>query len=91
MDEVGTRAPSFFHAISFGATLLAYVPVAMMMYGSEREYAAAPLYPYESMELRVPEPKRESNAVSLTPAAVDRLIAIESRLWIRHEEIAARG
>ena len=75
------RRPSFFHAISFGATLLAYVPVAMMMYGSEREYARLRrLYPYESMQVRVPEPKRESNGVSLTPAAVDRLVAIERRL-----------
>jgi hypothetical protein len=75
------RGPSYFLKLSCGATLLAYGLAGVLVFRSEREYQRLRrLYPYESMEARVPVPKDGMGASALSPAAEARLSAIEARI-----------
>ncbi len=75
------RAPSNFVKLSCSATLLAYGLAGVLVFRSEREYQRLRrLYPYESMEARVPGPKDGVGASALNPAAEARLSAIEARI-----------
>jgi hypothetical protein len=75
------RGNSYFLKLSFGATLLAYGLAGVLVFRSEREYQRLRrLFPYESMEARVPAPKNGTGAAALNPAAEARLSAIEARI-----------
>jgi hypothetical protein len=72
------RGPRFFLALSIGATLAAYSFAGCMVVESERKYARLrALYPYESMEDRLPLPKVESEGTALSPEASGRLSRVE--------------
>jgi hypothetical protein len=66
-----SRGPSYFTKLSIAATLLAFGLVGGHACWAEREYARLrKLYPYESMETRLPVPRAELRA---TPAVLARL------------------
>ena len=65
------RGPSYFLRLSCVATLIALVMAGWLVWKSESEAARLrSLYPYESMEARLPEPRRDPDQNSLTAAAV---------------------
>jgi hypothetical protein len=75
------RGPSYFLKLSCGATVLAYGLAGVLVFRSEREYQRLRrLYPYESMEARVPAPKHGTGAAPLNPASEARLSAIEGKI-----------
>jgi len=87
------RGPAFFLRLSCGATLVAYGFASWMAWEGEREYARLrALYPYESMEARLPAPKRQTREVSLTAGARDRLDRVEAEItedrnWYRKSQL----
>ena len=75
------RGPSYFLRLSCVATLIAFVMAGWLVWKSESEAARLrSLYPYESMEARLPEPRRDPNQNSLTAAAVARLGRVEDEI-----------
>ena len=75
------RGPSYFLRLSCVATLIALVMAGWLVWKSESEAARLrSLYPYESMEARLPEPRRDANQNSLTAAAVARLGRVEDEI-----------
>jgi hypothetical protein len=75
------RGPSYFVKLSCGATLLAYGLAGVLVFRSEREYQRLRrLYPYESMEERVPAPKGGTIEKALPAATEVRLSAIEDKI-----------
>ncbi len=87
------RRPAAFVGLSCGVALLAYGFAGRLAWQSEQEYARLRrLYPYESMEQRVPAPKQPATTVMLAPAAVLRLDKIERRSndgwsWMRRRQL----
>lgn len=74
------RDPATFLRLSFGATAMAYALGGVLVYRSEQEYARLRgLYPYRSMEARVPEPRIRTNG-ELPPSSEARLSSIEARI-----------
>ncbi len=72
------RGPSFFLKLSIGATLIAYGLSGFLVYQSDREYARLrALYPYESMESRLPISQAVPDGVPLTTASSERLDRLE--------------
>ncbi len=79
--QASDRGPSYFLKLSCSATLLAYGLAGILVFRCEREYQRLRrLYPYESIEARVPEPKDGTGAAALIPAAEARLSAIEGKI-----------
>jgi hypothetical protein len=75
------RGSFFFLPLSCGATLVAYGLLAMFALPSEREYARLRvLYPYESMEGRLPMPKPIQSRTTLPPATVQRMSRLEGEI-----------
>jgi hypothetical protein len=87
------RRPVVFLRLSCGIVLLAYGFAGRLAWQSEQEYARLRrLYPYESMERRLPAPKLTATDVMLAPAAVLRLDKIERSLndgwsWMRRRQL----
>ncbi len=72
---------SRFWPLSCGATLVAYGLAGILVVQSEREYARLrALYPYESMEARLPRPRTSSEDRPLLPEANVRLARLEAKL-----------
>ena len=70
-----------FLTLSSGATLLAYGLAGILVVQAEREYARLrALYPYESMEARLPRPRTTPEDSPPLPAAALRLSRLEERL-----------
>jgi hypothetical protein len=79
--QISDRGPSYFLKLSCGATLLAYGLAGVLVFRSEREYQRLRrLYPYESMDSRVPTPRDGTGPAPLKPAAEARLSAIEGKI-----------
>jgi hypothetical protein len=79
--RVSHRDASFFLRLSCGATLLAYALAGILVFRSEQEYARLRrLYPYESMEARLPAMSSGPAEMLLRPASEARLTAIEDRI-----------
>jgi hypothetical protein len=75
------RGPSFFLALSCGATLIAYGVSGMAALETERQYARLRLrYPYESMEDRLAVPKPVSNRAPLSAATALGLARMEREI-----------
>jgi hypothetical protein len=75
------RGPSFFLPLSCGATLAAYSVSGLLVLESEREYARLRvLYPYESMEDRLPGPQAVSGGTPLPPATAEALSRVEAEV-----------
>jgi hypothetical protein len=76
--RVSRRGPRFFLRLSGAATLAAYACAAWLAWQSEHEYARLrSIYPFESMEQRVPAPKHEAHAALLVGAPAQRLDRLE--------------
>ena len=79
----------FFLQLSCGATVLAYGLGGILVYRGEREYSRLrKLYPYESMEDRVPEPRMRLAKRPLSTDSERRLLEVEKRItghpnWMR--------
>jgi hypothetical protein len=70
-----------FLALSCGATLIAYGVAGVIVLRTEREYARLRvLYPYESLETRLPTPRPVLGAASLRPDATRRLYRLEEEI-----------
>lgn len=79
--RVTRRGPSLFLGLSCGATVIAYGLVGIAVLKTERNYAKLrALYPYESMEDRVPAPQSVPGGTPLHPAAVERLSRLEEHI-----------
>jgi hypothetical protein len=78
----GTRRPaSAFLWLSCAATLTAYSIVAVLALPAMREYDyLRGMYPFESMEARVPAPKAASGGTTFRPATLDRLSLLDERV-----------
>jgi hypothetical protein len=75
------RGPSFFLRLSCGATLVSYALAGWMVWDTEGEYRRLrALYPYKSMEARLPPPQSNSREVPLTAVALDRLDQLEAEV-----------
>jgi hypothetical protein len=75
------RDPSYFLRLSCVATFIAFVMAGWLVWKSESEAARLQsLYPYESMEERLPEPRRDPNQNPLTAATVSRLDRVEDEI-----------
>jgi hypothetical protein len=93
--RVSGRGPGRFVALSCAAAVVAYGLGGWMAWQSEREYGRLRrLHPYESMAERVPEPKRDDDAMQLTAVAAHRLDRIEARIthddgrgWYRNAQL----
>lgn len=73
------RTPASFFRLSCAATLLAYVPSALITLAIEREYAELRArYPYESMRGRLPSPGPAPADELLPPATTERLSRLEA-------------
>jgi hypothetical protein len=73
--------PSLFGSLSCAATLVAYGVAGRIAWQSQTEYARLrAIYPYESMETRLPAPKPASGDLPLTAPASQRLDRLEARL-----------
>ncbi len=71
-------SPRLFLGLSSGATLAAYLLAGILVLASEREYARLrTLYPYESMEARLPGPEPAQGTTGLPPATRDRLARLD--------------
>ena len=79
----------FFLRLSCGATVLAYGLGGILVYQGEREYSRLrKLYPYESMEERLPEPRMRLAKRPLSADSERRLSEVEKRIpersnWLR--------
>jgi len=79
--RVSGRGRLFFLRLSCGATLVSYALAGWMAWEGEREYARLrAVYPYESMEARLPAPKPNTREVRLTAGASDRLDRVEAEI-----------
>jgi hypothetical protein len=75
------RGPSFFLALSCGATLVAYGVAGVMVLRTECEYARLRVrYAYESMDGRVPAPRPVADGTALRPEATRRLDRLEAEI-----------
>lgn len=75
------RGPGVFFRWSLAATAVAYGLAGILVYQGEREYARLRrLYPYESIEARLPLLPAEGVAPSLSAASTARLDRLEDRL-----------
>lgn len=80
-----SRGPSFFLKLSLGATLIAYGLSGILVFQSEREYSRLrAIFPYESMESRLPIPQAVPGGVPLVPASSERLDRLEQKSEFRH-------
>lgn len=74
------RGPAYFLRLSCGATLIAYAMMGLIVWAQESKYARLRIrYPYESMEARVPSPRRGVGESPLPPSAFLRLAESEDR------------
>jgi hypothetical protein len=79
--RLSQRGPSFFLALSGGATVVAYGIAGFWALESQREYARLrDRYPYESMEARLPEPKPDPRQAPLAPDEALRLTRMEEEI-----------
>ncbi len=75
------RRPAQFLQLSCAIAVLAYGFALKLAWQSEQEYARLRrVYPYESMEERLPAPQQSQAGVMLAPAAALRLDKIQKRL-----------
>jgi hypothetical protein len=78
--RVSRRGPSSFLSLSCGATLIAYGLLAMVVLPSLREFGRLrALYPYESMEERLPV-KTAPISLTLSAPATERLVRLEAEI-----------
>jgi hypothetical protein len=88
--DVARRRPHFFLRLSLVATLAAYACAAVLAWQSQQEYARLrSLYPFESMEQRVPAPGREVRNAPLAGAPAQRLNTLEE--MVQSESSSIRG
>ena len=77
------RGPSFFLKLACGTTVLTYGLVGGWAWQSKLEYARLrALYPFESVETRLPTPKADPLAAPLTTEASRRLKELESEIGV---------
>jgi len=87
------RGPSYFLGLSCGTTLIACVIAGSLVWKFERESAQLrSLYPFESMEVRLPVPRRDRHQHPPTAAAALRLDRVEDEIqdehrWLREIEL----
>jgi hypothetical protein len=75
---VSRRGPRLFLKLSGAATVCAYACAAWLAWQSQHEYARLrSVYPFESMEQRVPVPKRDARLAPLAGAPAQRLERLE--------------
>ena len=80
------RRPATFLPLSLVATGAAYAIAGLMVSGTLREYASLrALYPYESMEARVPAPRPGPRAAPLPDAVRERLARWEEGIHGRED------
>lgn len=75
------RPPALFIGLSCAAAVIAYSFAGWWAWQDQREFARLrKLFPYESMEARVPAPQQSAGATKLTQAAAHRLDKIEKQI-----------
>jgi hypothetical protein len=88
------RGPSYFLKLSCAATLVAYVIAGWLVFQSEREGARLRgMFPFDSMEARVPITARSPQQKPLAAATLSRLDRVEDAIqqdhrWLRDIHLA---